>query len=426
MKLNKIIAKNFNFGFEIKKAGLTAVYISARCKSKNNAGLKTDEDLRLRLNGLEFREILPRKNIQLFNVPAAFNGSAQKGGKKTVVLLTPLNGGKHNLTVIPRNSALIEEIRVQELSSSANQDVELILNEKAEDRNNSPWLTFVLIDLPLSYISVDTTIEKRLWDSDDVKIIIDGSIKKNAVGGKFKFWVLAGGILKWFFKERKGEQRRMNLSINAGLDSGVHYIELWADRTPILHKINLGFKHIETSPESRAKNLIKTYSSIIKDAAKEFSVDPIMVGAVIYQEQSTNVNFVDALTDYIGGLLRVNTSIGIGQVRVQTAESLEKIYPALNPLDKESDPLADSNAVRVERLKDPLTNIRYVAAKIKFSLERWDVAGYGINDKPEILGTLYNIENVEKPVKPNADPESNNFGNGVKNNYLKVKGLLGL
>jgi len=321
---------------------------------------------------------------------------------------------------------LIEEIRVQELSSSANQDVELILNEKAEDRNNSPWLTFVLIDLPLSYISVDTTIEKRLWDSDDVKIIIDGSIKKNAVGGKFKFWVLAGGILKWFFKERKGEQRRMNLSINAGLDSGVHYIELWADRTPILHKINLGFKHIETSPESRAKNLIKTYSSIIKDAAKEFSVDPIMVGAVIYQEQSTNVNFVDALTDYIGGLLRVNTSIGIGQVRVQTAESLEKIYPALNPLDKESDPLADSNAVRVERLKDPLTNIRYVAAKIKFSLERWDVAGYGINDKPEILGTLYNIENVEKPVKPNADPESNNFGNGVKNNYLKVKGLLGL
>jgi hypothetical protein len=35
-------------------------------------------------------------------------------------------------------------------------------------------------------------------------------------------------------------------------------------------------------------------------------------------------------------------------------------------------------------------------------------------------------KNVEKPVKPNANPESNNFGNGVKNNYLKVKGLLGL
>jgi len=425
MKLNRAIIKDFIFDFEIKEAGLAAIFVSVRCKSRKQAGFKFDENLRLRINGLEFREIPPRRNIQLFNIPASFNGSSQKSGKKTIVLFTSLNKGKHSLALIPKNSAFVEEVEIQELS--AMQDVKLSLDKKAEDGNNFPWLTFVLIDLPLSYLSADITIEKRLWDSDDVKIIVDGRIKKNASGGKFKFWILAGSVLKWLTKVRISEQQeRINLDINPGLDSGVHYVEFWTDRTPIFHKINLGIKHAETEPEARAARLVEMYSAVIKDAAREFGVDPAAVGAVIHQEQSTNVNFVDTLTDYVGGLFHANTSIGVGQVRVQTAKSLEKIYPILNPLDKSLDALADSNTVRVERLKDPLTNIRYVAAKLKFSLERWEKAGYGIAGKPEILGTLYNIEDVENPVKPNESPKPNNFGNGVKDNYGKVKKLLGL
>lgn len=104
---------------------------------------------------------------------------------------------------------------------------------------------------------------------------------------------------------------------------------------------------------------------------------------------------------------------------------LEKHYPNLDPHRIDSI-FIDYNAVRVTRLKDPFTNIRYVAAKIHFSKNRWEKAGFDLENNPEILGTLYNIENIEKPIEPHANPETNEFGKGVKRNYNKVKKLLGL
>jgi hypothetical protein len=150
-----------------------------------------------------------------------------------------------------------------------------------------------------------------------------------------------------------------------------------------------------------------------------------VVGTVLYQEQATNVNFTDTLTDYIGGLLYLNTSIGIGQVRVNTARDLENIYPALYPGKDDSLTINDT-FIRVERLKDPYTNIRYVAAKLHFSEVRWKKEGFDIGGKPEILGTLYNIEDLNNPVEPHAAPQTNDFGAGVKENYEKVRRLLRL
>lgn len=170
---------------------------------------------------------------------------------------------------------------------------------------------------------------------------------------------------------------------------------------------------------------MQDYASIIKYTAKEFDVDPVIVGAVVYQEQAENVNFVDTLTDYIGGLLHLNTSIGIGQVRIKTAEYLERHYPELDPCQENSS-FIDYNTARVEWLKDPLTNIRYVAAKIYFSQKRWEEAGFDIKDRSEILGTLYNIEDVANPINPHDNPEANEFGKGVKKNYKKIKKLLSL
>ncbi|OGY92753.1 MAG: hypothetical protein A3H70_02125 [Candidatus Komeilibacteria bacterium RIFCSPLOWO2_02_FULL_48_11] len=151
-----------------------------------------------------------------------------------------------------------------------------------------------------------------------------------------------------------------------------------------------------------------------------------MIAGVIYQEQATNVNFADAMADYIGGLAHVNMSIGIGQVRVKTAEALERVYSQLNPTVA-GEQVIQSNAVRVEFLKHPLMNIRYVAAKLKFDQERWKKAGFDISSKPEILGTLYHIEDVANPhIAPYAHPDSDEFGAGVKHNYAYVRDLLGI
>ena len=423
MIINKKITKTYQHTFNISKAGLTAIFISARCKSKKQINSNIDENLRIEINNAVFREIPPRKNIQIYNIPPAFNGSKLKGNKKTVVFLTVLKRGKNVINLIPNKSAFVEEIKIQKLSGE--QNINFNIEEKGEDGNNLPWYTFALIDLPLNSLSADITIAKKFWDSDDLKIIINGKVKKNIRGGKYKFWCLAGGFLGWLIWAKKGESKKEKINFLEKLDTGIHYIEFWRDRMPILHNVSLSLKHTETKAQKRAANLIKDYAGIIIDTAREYKIDSTIIGAVIYQEQTANVNFVDRLTDYIGGLLGINTSIGIGQVRINTAKSLETYYHNLNIFYKENG-FANSNIVRVERLKDPLTNIRYVAAKIHFSLKRWKEAGYNIENKPDIIGTLYNIENVSKPIKPHAKPKANDFGKGVKKNYNRVKKLLGL
>lgn len=379
--------------------------------------------MRIEINRLQFRELPPEKNRQLFNIPPACNGSDLRGLKKTIVLFTILEQGEHVLSLIPYESALIESIHIKELSDQSQTIFEI--EERAEDGDRRPWYTFVLIDLPLKYFSTEVTVEKRLWDSDDVKVVIDGKVQRGTLFSKFFLWYFIGGILTWIVRGQKGEKKRTKMEVELSLDNGVHYIEVYADRMPILHRAEFHLKYYETKAEKRASALVNAYGKLIQAVAKEFGIDPVMIGAVIYQEQSTNVNFVDALTDYIGGILHLNTSIGIGQIRVNTARDLERIYSDLDP-NRGDSLLANETFVRVERLKDPFTNIRYVAAKLHFSQTRWKQKGFDIINQFEILGTLYNIEYVSNPIEPHANPQPNDFGRGVKKNYEKVKVLLGL
>lgn len=413
--VNKKIKDPYYYHFKLDNSGLVAIFISARCKDR--------EDLRVEINGLGCREIGGEKYKQLFDVPSAFNGARLKGLKKTVVFLTVLQKGEHIISLIPKESATIEYIKIQEFTGQQNPVIDI--EEKAEDGDRRPWYTFVLLDLPLNNFTIEATFQKRFLDSDDIKIIVNGIKKRNFNSTKFKFWYIAGALLSWLIPAIKGESKRIKESFSEKSDTGVHCIEFYSDRMPILHSISFDLTYAETEAEKRAANLVKKYSNFIKRAGQEFEVNSVIVGAVIYQEQSTNVNFVDALTDYIGGVLGLNTSIGVGQVRVATAAALENYYEELKLFVKEN-LFSDLNTVRVEMLKDPQTNVRYVAAKIHFSEKRWRDAGYDISDKPEILGTLYNIEDVNQPIEPHDNSEPNEFGKGVKRNLDKVKTLLGL
>ena len=224
---------------QISKSGLVAVFISARCKSKKQSDSHNDEDLRVEINGARFREIPPEKNIQLFNIPPSFNGSKLKGLKKTVIFLTVLPKGENIISLIPQNSAFVEEIKVQALSSA--QNLHLEINQQAEDGDRRPWYTFALINLPLQRFSVETTVQKRFWDSDDVKIIVDGDVKRNIEDGKHIFWYIVGGVLGWIIYRLVGKKKKIKAEFDELLDSGTHYVEVHADRKPILHNVELDF-----------------------------------------------------------------------------------------------------------------------------------------------------------------------------------------
>ncbi|MEK7099069.1 MAG: hypothetical protein AAB916_00960 [Patescibacteria group bacterium] len=417
------ITKVSLFPFRIAHAGLAAIIVRARCKSKLQTSDSTDENLRVELNGLRFREMPPEKYIQLFNVPAAYNGTELKGAQQTLTIFTILEEGEHVLNLIPYPSAFLEAVEIRELHGQ--QSIDFTWEERAEDGNRRPWHTFVFVDLPIARFSAEVTVQKRLRDSDDVKIVVDGAVRKSAVSGKFSFWYFIGSLLPWIIKRSIGSAKRIGIEFYEHLDSGIHYIELHADRMPLLHRTIFSIDYSQRDVESRATHIIQAYKQLIIFAGQEFGIDPVVVGGVIYQEQAMNVNFVDTLTDYIGGLAHLNTSIGISQMRVDTARALENIYPQLYADKDFSHPVQDT-FIRVERLKDPYTNIRYAAAKLHFSTMRWKEKGFDISDTPDILGTLYNIENITDPIEPHANPQTNAFGAGVAENYEKIRKLLGL
>jgi hypothetical protein len=417
--MKKRITEPYKYVFDIAKSGLVAIFISARAKSKKQNFPHPEENLRIEINNIPFRELPPEKYQQLFNVPPAFNGSILRNAKKVVVFLTVLEKGRHALTFVPKPSAFIEDINIQELSGKS--EIDFTINDTAEDGDRRPWYVFVFVGLPVHYFNITARITRRLWDSDDIKIIVDGKIQTRTHIGRYKLWYLVGSMLPWIIFRKRGKQERISLPFNPILDEGVHYVELWADRMPTLDTAQFNLLYTETKAEKRAKDIIIRHKNLIIVAAKEFDVDPIVVGAVIFQEQSTNVNFVDTLADYLGGRLGLNTSIGIGQVRVETARSLGEKFPELLENNK-------SNTTRsvIERLKDPRANIRYVAGKIAFSQLEWLEMDLDITNRPDILGTLYNIEDVDDPIKPHAYPKPNDFGNGVQKNYDRIKKLLGL
>lgn len=246
MIFKKQINKQYNHTFNIDKSGLVAVFVSARCRCKKQIRSNIDEDLRIEINGMKFREIPPQKYIQVFNIPAAWNGSDLRGLKKTIVFLTVLNKGDHIVSLIPKNSAFIEEIKVQELSGK--QDVYLEIEEQAEDGDRRPWYTFVLVDLALKEFSADVTVKWRGLDSDDVKLIINGEIKKNNLSILHRYWLWSANIFRKLLR-----RERQTKSFQEDLSKSIHCIEFWADRMPILHEITLNLGKIEMPQGEEAK-----------------------------------------------------------------------------------------------------------------------------------------------------------------------------
>lgn len=226
------IEKIFNYPFQISKEDLYLIEISARARSERQIGEEEtdDDDLRIEINSRKFPQL--NNPTRYFDSPAAFNGGRLHNCKKTVIFLHQLSKGNHTLTLIPDREPFLEEIKTSKGEIKEGK-LTLGLDRQAEDGDRRPWYTFAFIDLPLKEITLDLSCQRRKWDKDDVKIIIDGEIKRNLKEGILhKFWYWVGSFLKG---------GRQTDTFEVDLKKGVHYIELWADRMPILNQVILDF-----------------------------------------------------------------------------------------------------------------------------------------------------------------------------------------
>jgi len=145
------------------------------------------------------------------------------------------------------------------------------LNLTAEDGDRRDWITFVLVDANLGSFTPELVLKRRFFDSDDIKITIDDSVKQAHYNKRQKLWYFVASL---FRGEQQSEEFKVNLSM------GTHYIEFAADRTPTLksmHFSNLTFRvptTIQEKIEYRANQHGLDPKIMIRLAKRESQFNP--------------------------------------------------------------------------------------------------------------------------------------------------------
>lgn len=178
-------------------------------------------------------------------------------------------------------------------------------------------------------------------------------------------------------------------------------------------------KSLENLSNEEADKLIKSYKPTIEKVAKSFGVDKYIIAGVIYKER-VSTDYLDNF-DAFAGIIGTNTSIGIGQVKVSTAQKLENRWYITRITKKEIQEAGSEQKARVARLVNNSWNINYVAAYLKNLQDIRKGKFPSINKRPDILATLYNIGKEEA----HSNPQPNDYGRAVQASYSHMKRLMG-
>lgn len=281
-EFNKKITVEFDYDFEIEENEIYAVTVTASCRPgwRNKWWLRfkglledildlhlDDEDLRVEIDGIVFNKSGGKRG--LFNSPAAFSGTKILGKAKTVTFLIRLAKKKHTIRFIPDGTPYLQSIRISKLSSTKKFIANF--NIKSEDENYYAWHTFALVDEPLYSVTITakTDMGKEQTDDDDLRIVIDGEIQENSHNShphSYFCGFTARGKEEVFTKELQFAR-------------GIHYVELFADKTPLLKSIELILsdsklpqaKIVWTSANLRQER--NTTSAILEQLSKNDTVE---------------------------------------------------------------------------------------------------------------------------------------------------------
>lgn len=196
----------------------------------------------------------------------------------------------------------------------------------------------------------------------------------------------------------------------------------------------------ELSKNKKYEEIILKNKDNILSAAKKYNIDPKILAACIYVEQSKNVDSKDYGIDYIAGEVGFDTSLGVSQIKLSTAKLMEdKGYIDIKDGDYEgfTDVNTGDNKRLINRLSDDEINIVYAAAYLRYMLDEWEPLAPQVSS-PELLGSLYNLGHIDqgdgplgyifgignKPRLPHDNPKPNPFGNSVKEQYNRMGELL--
>ena len=159
--------------------------------------------------------------------------------------------------------------------------------------------------------------------------------------------------------------------------------------------------------KNKAREKLQSHKELIFEAAKHYNIDPYLLGAIIIDEIARLAPFEDAIELLVAQHVGRNTSLGIAQIKINTARDLiETRYYDF----KEVDSLAN-------HIAQPKHNVFLAAARIRSIIDRWGKV-IDISNRPEIIATLYSLEDSKKP--PHSDPQPNERGNQIVGEFYQL------
>lgn len=155
-------------------------------------------------------------------------------------------------------------------------------------------------------------------------------------------------------------------------------------------------------------------------AAKEFDIDPYLLGAILIDENVRMSPFEEIQDKFLLQLLGRNVSVGVAQVRLETANGLIK-NELYNPNPDDAKLPFSGNLRKADReylyeyVVQPKHNIRFATARIRGLIKEWSKY-IDISGMPEILGTLYH----RSYVVPHAHPDPNDRGTQIADEFYPL------
>ena len=321
-------------------SGFYLLLIQARVKSKKQLAPNAtdDEDLVIKVDGKIFPKLGDKR--RLIDSPAAFSGGSQHNLLKTVYILTFLRGKNHILSLEtdkPSQTATLEKFAVYKFTP--NDELNLGIEDQAEDGDRRPWITIALDGFEIQAINSSVTVVKRKWDSDDIKIIIDGKNKRTFLKTiKYFLWKYIGSLLSGSFSKTITEEFQLNLP------KRLHYIEYWADRMPTLHKLKIEFSHRPISPEGVSTVDNPKWTGDFYDDTEEILLARLLLGEAENQSREAKIWIAGSILNRVRAQAWPNT---IHEVILQEGQ-----YDPFKPSDqnyaKITDPLNNANAVKIK------------------------------------------------------------------------------
>ncbi len=227
-KINKELNKGWQYSFDISENGIYLIEITARAKSwwqnlKSLRGFFNDDDLTVEIDNMSFPKLNGKKGS--FDGEMSWNGNKLKGLSQTNLFVLFFEKGEHNINFLTDKNPFLESIKIFQTEKEFSY---VSANNVAEYGDRRPWFALAFSGFSINKLKINISVGKNNGDDEDAKLIIDGTIQENTSEKSHKNWYWCGKILQG--KEEVFDQ-------DLKLEKGIHYVELFAEGSPILNRI---------------------------------------------------------------------------------------------------------------------------------------------------------------------------------------------